>query len=140
MDAVSRSLSPMRYYLRGLDVTDDQEDLPAMARRNLPRLHRSASVQSDSAVPRRGSKLRSSSDVDSIGLFGSGDEAVHDDDSELGLETVEGSSAEESAGEEEEDEEEEEDADMIDDGEADDAPGLPGKKKDKLEFELIGHR
>ncbi|PIA92646.1 putative RING finger protein [Cercospora beticola] len=135
MDAVSRSLSPMRYYLRGLDVTDDQEDLPPLARRNLPMLHRSASIQSDSAVPRMGSKLRSSSDVDSIGLFGSGDEAVQDDDSENGLETVEGSSAEESA-----DEDEEDDADMIDDDEVDDAPGLPGKKKDKLEFELIGHR
>ncbi|KAI5359717.1 Putative Zinc finger, RING-type, Zinc finger, CHY-type, Zinc finger, RING/FYVE/PHD-type [Septoria linicola] len=146
MDAVSRSLSPMRYYLRGLDIADGEEDLPqhlnvrgAVSGSGV--IHRPGSVQSDSAIPRRGSKLRSSSAADSVDIFASGragddyadeDEAVQD--------SSEDDSAEDDSGEEDmddEDEDENNDTEMIDD--ADDPPGLAGKK-DKLEFEIFGHR
>lgn len=149
MDAVSRSLSPMRFYLRGLDMVGDEtnDDLPPHLDSRMP--HRSGSVHSDSAVPSRGSKLRSQSDVDSVDLFEIGEHAVVEDDSDdaaHGREGHEDSSGEESVEEEEEEDEESSDEEMIDDNDDDDddddddGTSSLDRKKDQLDFELFGHR
>lgn len=116
IDSLSRSFSPMRYYLRGLD-TQDEDEIGSEH-------HRPTSARSVPPRARRGSKLRTRSDADvqsvDVDLFEqSGDEEV----------------AIETAGEEESSDDEEDDmsdADMLDDVDDGDA--------DEGEFEIFGHR
>lgn len=124
IDAVSRSLSPMRYYLRGLDARDE-EDLPNLAAR------RPASVRSGPERRMGGSKLRSGSEgsegVESADLWGS--DGGSGDSVHVG-EAVEDESSE---GEEWEDEDDE------DEGEEEDKEET-GKGGKREELELFGHR
>lgn len=135
MDAVSRSLSPMRYYLRGLDIAGDDETADA-SHSDARIMPRSGSVQSDSAVPTKGSKLRSSSDMHSVDLFGSGDHIGEEADSESADGDSSGEESAEDSGGDDDDDDEEHDMEMIDD---DDETNLD-RKKDQLDFELLGHR
>ncbi|KAF7186379.1 putative RING finger protein C2F3.16 [Pseudocercospora fuligena] len=117
IDSLSRSFSPMRYYLRGLDAQDEDEIGSEH--------HRPTSAGSVPPRARRGSKLRTRSDADvqsvDVDLFEqSGDEEV----------AVETAGEEESS--EDEDEEDMSDADMLDDVDDGDA--------DEGEFEIFGHR
>lgn len=76
LDAVSRGLSPMRYYLQGFDVRD--EDIRVSAARN----RSPTSVRSDPTADATASKRRASEAEDDVGLWGS-DGHVHsgeDDD------------------------------------------------------------
>ncbi|CAK3866112.1 RING finger [Lecanosticta acicola] len=68
IDSLSRSLSPMRYYLRGLDREDELDEICGQGRRP-------TSVQSEPSKLRLGSESEGSAAVDSVGLW---DE--HEDD------------------------------------------------------------
>ncbi|EME44470.1 hypothetical protein DOTSEDRAFT_72071 [Dothistroma septosporum NZE10] len=136
IDAVSRSLSPMRYYLRGLDARDE-DDLPHLT------AHRPASVRSDPERRMVGSKLRTRSEgsegVESAVLWAS---EVGNNDGVQGLETVETKSSEgEDEWEEEEDDdddEEEEEQEVEEDNSKRRGKGWKGRELEELE--LFGHR
>ncbi|EME84280.1 uncharacterized protein MYCFIDRAFT_210838 [Pseudocercospora fijiensis CIRAD86] len=119
IDSLSRSFSPMRYYLRGLD-TQDEDEIGSEH-------HRPTSARSVPGRARRGSKLRTRSDADvqsiDVDLF----EQSDDEDG-----TGETAGEEESSDDEGDEEQDMSDADMLDDVDDGDA--------DEGEFEIFGHR
>lgn len=136
MEAVSRSLSPMRYYMEGLDVRDRELRRRSDSNRSPTSLDERLSVRSD-PTPGAGTEQRraprTSVDLneDAIELSGSEDDSVwsghDDDDNDHGVQAVgddDDASSSDSA--------ESEDAEMIDD----DIEG----GNDLEDMELFGHR
>lgn len=123
MNAVSRSLSPMRFYLQGLDARD--EDGGGYLGRPRPRPW---SAHSDTVITGvRAGKPRASSAETAPGDVGRWSEDEMDDGDSVAVEDEEGegSSEEESEGEE--------DADMVDEEEGN------GGRLDLEELDLFGH-